>query len=665
MFKNKKFQTVVAVALAVVMTATVAIGTVAAMKTDNAVKPLDEKTKTQTQQLASEAQIEEATKVFTQGKEPADGTVSVERSQNHKKEKEFYPVVILPGINHSPTYAYDENDNLITDKNGTPIGGSMFIMNQDEIISNALKMLAAPLVKMLVTQKDSGFTDAVYDFACETFRYQQVDNEGNHVQNLKTQRFYHSVAQMTEEDEAWLYRMIPLQSLLEEIGADLCYLYTFNLVGDIMQSVEELDEYIQMVKQQTGYDKVNILNVSLGGSVFTGYIDEYGWDDVNEVVNVVAALDGSDLITDIMARNFILDEEFVYHELIPRVMDESGDKAMGYLINALLRIIPKEVFQNTLTRAIDAILETMVANCPQFWAMVSCENYDELAQRYLNDGTHDVLKEKTDRYHQAQLNFEENILEGIENGVQINNISGSNLAFGDIDYSFFAIMASSKELNSDGIIQLSSTTMGAYGAKPGKTLPNGYVQKGTYEADPSYSYISPDGCIDASTSLLPDNTWIFTYQHHEVGRNTIVLNLAKELLVNDELVDVHSMPDIWPQFNGTCNNNTLRRARIHEAREVDQSTLSPEDAAELQAAIEQAEAQLGGTIADASYAQATLERLDNILIKIGEKEKPEEPSKMKPVWETLGEIMSKALLKYYGENGFSDGKIRGFFKFAA
>ncbi len=37
-------------------------------------------------------------------------------------------------------------------------------------------------------------------------------------------------------DKDWLYRMIPLQNVEKEYGGDHIYLYTFNLVGDPIES---------------------------------------------------------------------------------------------------------------------------------------------------------------------------------------------------------------------------------------------------------------------------------------------------------------------------------------------------------------------------------------------------------------------------------------------
>ena len=89
------------------------------------------------------------------------------------------------------------------------------------------------------------------------------------------------------------------------------------------------------------------------------------------MVNVVAALDGSDLIADLIERNFRLDDNFVYNQYIPLVMEEENkNRALYHLLNAAIRIMPKEVFQNTLTQAISGVLDTFILNCPQFWAMI-------------------------------------------------------------------------------------------------------------------------------------------------------------------------------------------------------------------------------------------------------------------------------------------------------
>lgn len=568
------------------------------------------------------------------------------------------PVVIVPGINHSPTYLYDENDEPVLNKDGKKIGGTLLIIDEDNILEVVLKKLALPLIKMLVTQTDSGFTKGVYETICAMFNIQQCDDEGVPVNNLKTEK-YGSLADMDESTRSWAYRMIPMQKLTDVIGEDHVYFFTFNLVGSPMDSAAALDEYIQQVKKATGHDKVNLLNVSLGGTIFTAYIDEYGLGDVNQVVNAVAATDGSDIIADFLTRGeagFRIDDEFLYHEFIPAIMDELSDSAtLGYLLNFVIRIIPQQVFKDTLTAAMDGLADTLLINCPQFWALVPSDRYDALAQKYLTDKDHAVLKAKTDRYHQAQLNLKKNVLAAHEAGVRIDSIAGAGLSFGDIEYTYFSAIKSALTVNSDGIIQLSSTTMGATGATPGEKLPDDYKPA-------KVGYMSVDGSIDASTAVLPDNTWIFIGQHHEAGNNDVVLTLACAIMTDPELKDVHSKPDVWPQYNGTCRTKEIRRWLLPDAKKLraEINEMSPEErpdaalVAELDAAIADGEAALNMTIANAEQADAATERLTNALVALGAREPAEEESEVSAVLEQVCAFLSLIAVKVIGSKGYSD-----------
>lgn len=49
------------------------------------------------------------------------------------------PVVVVPGINHSPTYLYDENDEPVLNKDGKRIGGTLLILDTDNLVTVILK----------------------------------------------------------------------------------------------------------------------------------------------------------------------------------------------------------------------------------------------------------------------------------------------------------------------------------------------------------------------------------------------------------------------------------------------------------------------------------------------------------------------------------------------
>ncbi|MBR4727418.1 MAG: hypothetical protein IK080_05950, partial [Clostridia bacterium] len=360
-------------------------------------------------------------------------------------------------------------------------------------------------------------------------------------------------------------------------------------------------------------------------------------------------------IADMMERKWNLSDEYFYHEFVANIfLDEKGDASLGYLINSLLHILPRKGVDAILTGAWSGVLDTLVLNCPQFWAMLPSARYEALAARYLDDQP--VLKAKTDRFQQARLNLKQNILDAVADGVRVNSIAGANLDFGAQMYSYFGIVESAKKVNSDGIINLASTTLGATGAVGGSMFPPGYSQRYTNPDYPDYSYISPDWKVDASTSILPDNTWIFLDQHHEVGNNDYVLNLAKALILG-EVADVHSDPVNHPQFNFSCNTKALRRWRVPDAEALlaeQGDTMPAEDRAALEAAIAEGKAVLAGTVADQAAVDAAEEKLETLLIKYGKMEPEKERSKASLATESALGRFSLFLVKTLGGGSLVD-----------
>lgn len=565
------------------------------------------------------------------------------------------PVIILPGINHSPTYLYDENDELYLDADGNTVGGTLLILELSKLWGTLPKLVVSLLATLLL-QHNIGLEDAAYDAASAAFWVQQCDDNGNHVQNLQTQRWYHPISEMTQDDKEWLYRMIPLQRVEEAIGGDHIYMFTFNLVGDPMQSAAELDEYIEMVKEQTGHDKVTLLPVSLGGTILTAYLDAYGHEDLDQIVNVVACLNGTDIVADMMDRKWNLADEFLYHEFIPPILGD--DAALGYLINIILHILPRSGVDAILTGAISGILDTIMINCPQIWAMIPSYRYDALAERYLNDPAKAKLKEKTDRFQEARLDLEKNILAAVEDGVRVNTIAASNLDFGEQDYTFFGIVASASDHNSDGIINLGSTTIGATGAAGDQTLADVEYTKNTNCSNPNHNHISPDNMVDVSTAVLPENTWIFLEQHHEVGNNDVVLNLV-QAIIEGKVSNVNDDPENYPQFNYSCNTKYIRRWRIPDAQDLltneeDDFEPTPEQVAELEGVIAKGEEVLKSTVVDQKKFKEVEDEINAVLAKYGKYTYPEEPTAFDTFLDSALEGTSKFLVDTIGGGSVVD-----------
>ena len=580
------------------------------------------------------------------------------------KDDVIYPTVIIPGISQSVSYLADENGDPAVNSNGEELSGGLLILDSTQIIPAVANNLAVPLATALITQNDNDgkFREGVYNTVMNLFSIQSSDNNGNPVNNLKTISYVDengvptSVSAMSQDDRDYFYRMIPMTSIKDDVGEDNLYLYAFPLIGDPMESARGLDEYIQGIKADKGVDKVNVVTISLGGTILTAYLELFkdtGYPDINRVVNVVACLQGTDVMGDFYLRNWNLEDEFFFHEYLPMVMEESaGSPALGYLINIAIKIFPKQVVYSLLTGAVDGILDSLMLRCPQFWAMIPVDRFDDAKAKYSfiwEDAEYAQLAEKIDAFHVAAVNLVDNFSVLMDNDVLVHSVAGYGLDYSAQDYCFFAAMKSSLTTNSDAIIDIDSTTLGATYAPAGEILPDDIL----FADD---AIISPDGSVDISTCAFPKNVWLFEGQHHEVGRNDVVISLIGKLITG-EIKSVDDMSDKYPQFNGNRNTRNITRWYLEEAEEVlfaeDQSMYAPEDIVELQAAYDEAKALLENTICEASEAEAVTDRLLNALRRVGQEGEASDDSMM-DMLAVVAKYIDDIIYQVFGGNGFSD-----------
>lgn len=547
------------------------------------------------------------------------------------------PSIVVHGIGQSNVWALDENGDYLTDEDGERISCFPAIFDVGSIV----KTVIFPALLTLITQHDLGLSDALCQVVRDAFAVNMCDENGKNTGNIKLETYPYSVAECSDYEKEQIYDNIPLQAYSEIAGEDHLYYYAYNSFGNLQETVDGLYEFIKMVKADTGHDKVNIVPISMGGSVANGLLDYYPdvMDDLNKVVYIVPALNGSTIVGDLYTKNLaFLDADFLYNGFLESLMDE--DEAR--MIEVIARILPDEVLLGVLNNVADCLIEEVAANITSLWGLCPKEDYPEAAAKLLANKP--AIKKQTDRYYQAQLNSLSNIQKLIDKGVEVYNIV-------DYDAPLYQIGNSWNEDNADGVIHLSSTAMGVHSALVGETLPEGYKQanSSTNCSDPSHNHISPDNVVDASTGLLPDTTFYFDGQNHEqTARNDIIISLATKLLATDEIKSVYSSED-YPQFNGKRDPRKIKNDLLPAAKAVDASKLSADDAKELAAAIEEAEAFVNGTVCYDGQQDEIIARLKAILIKAGvmTAEEEEEPS-------TFFTNLSLWLFETYGANGFSE-----------
>ena len=552
-------------------------------------------------------------------------------------ECDICPSIVVPGIGQSNVWALDENGDYLLDEDGERISCFPAIFNVGSIVPKVI----FPAIFTLLTQHDMGLSEALCDVVMDAFEVNLCDTNGKNTGNIEVEKYPYSVAECSDYEKQQIYNNIPLQNFSKMAGEDHLYYFAYNSFGNNYDTVKELYEFIQMVKEETGHDKVNIVPISMGGSIANGLLDYYPdvMDDLEKVVYIVPALNGSTIVGDLYTKNFaFFDTDFLYNGFLETLMDEEEAR----MIEVIARILPDQVLSGVLRNVADCLVEDVAANITSLWGLCPKEYYPEASAALL--GSKPEIKKQTDKFYQAQLHSLDNIQALVDKGVEVFNIV-------DYDVPLYQIGRSWNDDNADGVIHLSSTAMGVHSALVGKTLGENYKQANTSPncSDRTHNHLSPDGVVDASTGLLPDTTFYFDGQNHEqTARNDIIISLATRLLATDDIKDVYSTED-YPQFNGRRDLRKLRNDYIPAAKAVDTSKLNADDAKALADALAAAEAFVSGTVCYDGQQKEIEDKLIGAMVKVGAWSvgEPEETS-------DFFTNLSLWLYDNYGANGYSE-----------
>ncbi len=588
--------------------------------------------------------------------DPIQVVSSVEDAKNDLTTGKQVPVIIIHGISQIDTVIMDDEGNPLTNKDGDIITGWPLTVDVPELVLTVL----FPVILTLLTQKDFA-SEAGYKAACNALKYNACDLNGDPVYPTFVDRQYCSVGAMDQEHKDIVYDAVPFQDVAKEIGEENLYFFAYNSSGDVTQIAEDLNDYIEMVKEQTDSEEVSLAPISMGGTIVTAWLEMYSgrydlfydnYDSVHKIVFVIAALDGSAILGDLFVNDTLLkNDEFLYTRILPELLEEEW---YAYLLNLVLRILPHDVLDSVLDSILAGAKDTLVGNTTIFWALLPKENFDEAYEIYFKDKgpEYDTIRTKVKLYNTAQKNLQKNLNDFMseENG----GIAHAICSYG---VPLYPIGSSALYVNADSIIHAASTSLFATFANLGETLPVDYVAKNPVCTDKTHNHISPDRVVDASTSYLPETTWyVQGLNHEQTGRSDSVINFAGVLLKDDTIKDVHSDPENYPQFNGSRTTRDLRRNDIPNAEKAlaENTTMTAEQRAELQAALDDCKLMLTETVVDTKNCEERMQRLKDALIDIGVYGAPEEPSKANDVLRTIFKFLSDTAYKSWGTKGFSE-----------
>lgn len=577
------------------------------------------------------------------------------------------PSILIPGLFQSETKYY-ENGHVALNKNGEPYSEPFFTDTDEEIIGAAVTEALIPICSLLINQEDKEeqAAHAIADVLGSTLmEKQKCDENGQFIHDIRATKYFDSFADLSEYDQTTILDHFPMEYYVEKAGGDMLYVFSYASLDNMISTVNELYDFIQFVKQDSGYDKVNIVPVSQGGSIAVGLLQHYRdlglniADDINRIVYVVPAYNGSTLVGEVFENGIIDDDYELYRDMLPALLGE--EEMVSYIVNIVLRLMPNADVNNILDVAVDTFVGDYARYSTLLWGLCPTENYPGSRAKYLSDESTVKIVEQTDWFYQAQLNADENNLQAAADGVKIFDIVDYNVPL-------YHLVDSWDDVNADGIIQLSSTSLGAYSVGVDKQLPADYVPAKNNCTDPEHhDHSDPHNLVDARTGLFPETTFYFYGQNHESSAsNDVIMKLASTLLFDESFTSVYSYPDKFPQFNTGRNTKKLRKA-LDEMRDYDTSKLSPADRTELEEAIIQADAVLENTVVDLNDLNAAQLRFYNIRDKIADldnaSDNPDSSTENKEntayldfsyVFKDLLKILSDLLYRLFGGAGFGD-----------
>lgn len=292
------------------------------------------------------------------------------------------------------------------------------------------------------------------------------------------------------------------------------YSFNYDWRRDPSVSAAFLDEYIQQIKEATGCEKVSLVGRCYGANVVSAYLYEYGHDDIDTVIyycstalgcySSACLFSGDIAVEPSVMQSFLENNELIDDPVITEIIRS----AVGYINSFYGLELPMDAVKLFVKKVFPALAPELFPVCygsmSCFWDMVDNGRYEK-AKKLICVGNEDKLSaviEKADHYHyDIMAGMPEMLKKYADEGLNVGVIAKYGC---DAQYPIY----DNGNPQSDNTVELAFSTFGATSSEYGKTLSKKYLKS----AD--MAYVSSDNCVDASSALFKDSTWIIKNIDH-------------------------------------------------------------------------------------------------------------------------------------------------------
>ena len=446
-------------------------------------------------------------------------------------ERDEHPTIYITGAQTNEIYSADG-------KMIYPLPEELDAM---EIIGDALGPCLKQLALGFVTNNYEPYAQEFYNVFVPIFKDISLDENGE-VANGSHPKFtiYNAgVAKKTSNYGPWDYR----------------FWYDWRISPMVV--ADQLKEYIDMVLEATGEEKVNITGRCYGANVIAAYLvkyEDHALETVDDISYLASSVLGIDVLTALFAGEVEI-EAAALENFAKYFLEEEeliADEGLRFFVLTLVELLNEikllgvtgdlleGIFDKIKTDLIPLILRDTFASMPSFWSMITPEKYEQ-ARAFIYNGCEDkyknIIAKNDDFYYNVQLKTEDQMVSLKNKGIGFHIFVKYNFP----DYPIYSGATAEGDGNTSAVRQGFGGTYAPYG----EVLSDEFIStlKDT-------KYLSPDKKVDASTCLFPENTWFIKNLHHDKFPNVINI-FAMDIMNSDMNVSDGEFKQYQYYFDGT------------------------------------------------------------------------------------------------------------------
>ncbi len=303
------------------------------------------------------------------------------------------------------------------------------------------------------------------------------------------------------------------------------YWFFYDWRLDPIETVAEFKAYIEDVMAATKTDQVGVMATCLGTNIVTAYLAVYPEHAAKHIRGVAfdgSVVGGAEMLSEAISGKFNVDAAAINRVLAD--CNEIGLFSIDGFINTTLEMLDRTgvldavigktkewIYYKLVEGVTSALALSTFYTWPNYWACVSPEDYDT-AKNYVfgPEGSekrteYAGLIAKLDNYNEVvRQRIPEILTDTVAKGVNFGVIS---------KYGFQTLpICETNYLVSDQFASVGRSSFGATTGTIYNDLSDDYIAS---RVEAGFGrYISPDGQIDASTCLFPNQTWFIKGSSH-------------------------------------------------------------------------------------------------------------------------------------------------------